>query len=106
LGVIIASYSLAVLAKGRRMNSVLLILAVLSVGAVAIATYVFTVAARNYVSDSAEDAGRPSRHDRAFIERSAKDRRRGDNIIQFPITLINGEVVSYDRRVDDRREAS
>jgi len=107
LGVIIASYSLAVLAKGRRMNSVLLVLAVLSVVAVVIATYVFTVAARNYVSDSADDIDRAKsygRDDRAFIKRSAKDRRREDNVIQFPITLINGEVVSYDRRVGDRRE--
>ncbi len=89
------------------MNSVLLILAVLSVGAVAIATYVFTVAARNYVSDSSDDMDTPKSYgpdDRAFIERAAKDRRRAGNVIQFPIKLINGEVVSYDRRVGDRRE--
>jgi len=88
------------------MNSVLLVFAVLSIGAVAVATYVFTVAARNYVSDPTHGADKANDYgpdDRAYIERSAKDRRRRDNIIQFPITLTNGDVISCDRRAGDRR---
>ena len=47
------------------MNNLLLMFAVLSLGAVAVATYVFTVAARNYVSESA-DEGELSIDDSSF----------------------------------------
>lgn len=91
------------------MSGVLLIFAVLSIGAVAVATYVFTVAARNYVSDPTADAEQHNdqRHEeRVFVERSAQDRRQTNNVIQFPITLSNGEVVLQDRRAGERRAAS
>lgn len=91
------------------MNTILLILGVLSLGAVLIAAYVFTVAARNYVSDTAETGDTFIESDeatRGFVERSNSDRRQNDNIIEFPITLSSGEVVYRDRRTSDRRAAS
>jgi len=88
------------------MNSLLLIFAVLSLVAVAIATYVFTVAARNYVSDSVdEDELAVDDKDRELVNRSAQDRRQPNNVIHFPIQLSNGEVVYRDRRVGERRSA-
>lgn len=90
------------------MNTILLILGVLSLGAVLIAAYVFTVAARNYVSDS-NDAGDSfvdnDEITRSFVERTDSDRRQNDNVIEFPITLASGEVVHRDRRTGDRRAA-
>ena len=90
------------------MNTILLILGVLSLGAVLIAAYVFTVAARNYVSDS-NDAGDSfvdnDEITRSFVERTDSDRRQNDNVIEFPITLASGEVVYRDRRTGDRRAA-
>lgn len=89
------------------MNTALLILAVLSVGAVVIATYVFMVAARNYVSDSTENEQIPGRNEtgkREFVERSSADRRQ-NNVIDFPITLTSGDVIYRERRVAERRSA-
>ena len=90
------------------MSSVLLIFVVLSIAAVALATYVFTVAARNYVSDPVGDDERVDDEalaERAFVERSGSDRRQSSNVIQFPMTLPSGEVVFHDRRTGDRRAA-
>ena len=88
------------------MNNLLLMFAVLSLGAVAVATYVFTVAARNYVSESA-DEGELSVDDSSFElgGRSGRDRRQTNNVIAFPILLSSGDVVTEDRRVGERRSA-
>lgn len=88
------------------MNNLLLMFAVLSLGAVAVATYVFTVAARNYVSDSA-DEGELSVDDSSLElgGRSGRDRRQTNNVIAFPILLSSGDVVTEDRRVGERRSA-
>lgn len=91
------------------MNIVLLVLAVLSVGAVAIAAYVFMVAARNYVSDVPDEGQRledDETYNLEYVQRSAEDRRKISNVIDFPITLSSGEVVFRDRRLSERRSAS
>jgi hypothetical protein len=87
------------------MSTVLLILGILSLGAVLIAAYVFTVAARNYVSESADidDTLDDFPKTRIFVERSGFDRRENHNVIEFPLTLSNGEVVYCDRRAGERR---
>jgi len=78
---------------------------VLSLGAVAVATYVFTVAARNYVSDSSDDEYLSVDNDgsREQVSRSPEDRRQPNNVIYFPIQLSSGDVVYRDRRIDERR---
>jgi len=88
------------------MSSVLWIFIILSICAVAVATYVFTVAARNYVSDApAEEDNRDEawQTERVFVERSGQDRRHNNNVIQFPMTLPSGEVILHDRRTGERR---
>ena len=91
------------------MDVVLIILGVLGFGAIVIAAYVFTVAARTYVS--AEDNLQRKNHappaDKPFVERSPRDRRSGSGeTARFPLT-VNGEVVTKDRRrLPDRRKAA
>jgi hypothetical protein len=89
------------------MDIVLIILGVLGFGAIVIAAYVFTVAARNYVSD--EDHPQratpvtPGAHN--FIPRSPTDRRRNEPAV-FPLT-VNGVVIAQDRRhLPERRAAA
>ncbi|MCF7981151.1 MAG: hypothetical protein K9K86_04150 [Pseudomonadales bacterium] len=91
------------------MNTVLLVLGILGVGAILIAAYVFTVAARNYVSDSSsslevvDDEGQQ----KLYIVRTAHDRRKFTGKTDFPITLPTGEVIRFERRsAVDRRAAS
>ena len=86
------------------MDVVLIILGILGFGAIVIAAYVFTVAARNYVSEDSDDAPsalEPSlRQD--FVVRAGSDRRRGVQPT-FPLT-VNSVVISRDRReLPDRR---
>jgi hypothetical protein len=88
------------------MDIVLIILGVLGFGAIVIAAYVFTVAARNYVSDEdhpqRDTPATPGEHH--FISRSPVDRRQ-NKPIEFPLTL-NGVVIPQDRRqLSDRRAA-
>ena len=87
------------------MDTVLLIFGVLGLGAMVIAAYVFTVSARNYVS---EDRSRGSRNAEAdspssnHIMRSEFDRRQ-QKPQSFPIT-VNGVLIEDDRRTfPDRR---
>jgi len=78
---------------------ILIILGVLGIGAILIAAYVFTVAARNYVSEEEE-----LRNGRVMVQRSHTDRRSGQTV-QFPLT-VNGVVIHEDRRkIPDRRRA-
>ena len=85
------------------MNTVLLILGVLGLGAVIIAAYVFTVAARNYVSEHKHHETERSERPAAPITRSNKDRRQTTNVLPFPIT-VNGILVAEERRwLPDRR---
>lgn len=88
------------------MNNLLLMFAVLSLGAVAVATYVFTVAARNYVSDSSDDEELSlDDSDLELGGRSGHDRRQSNNVIDFPIQLPGGDIVYRDRRIGERRSA-
>ena len=89
------------------MEVVLIVLGVLGFGAIVIATYVFTVAARNYVS--AEDNHRRRAQDgappRQMVPRSPTDRRSGKTV-QFPL-MVNGILIPEDRRhLPDRRKAA
>ena len=91
------------------MDIVLIILGVLGVGAIAISAYVFTVAARNYVSEDhkkhrSSPQGNPVRA-RMLITRSEKDRRSGKPVT-FPLT-VNGVLIAKERRHQpDRRRAA
>jgi hypothetical protein len=90
------------------METVLLILGVLGFGAVVIAVYVFTTAARDYVSNThyeprAEDT---DDHERLYVVRSQVDRRqtRAANL-EFPLRMASGETIAMDRRMQhDRRQ--
>ena len=89
------------------MDTVLLILGILGFGAVVIAAYVFTVAARNYVSEyeDAGETGKAKPGSGAFIERNQSDRRQ---VVQldFPIT-VSGVLIQEDRRkMPERRHAA
>ena len=89
------------------MNTVLLVLGALGFGAVVISAYVFTVAARKYVSDDADDAKgeesiSPDSLSPKYILREQKDRRQVP-ATSFPIT-VNGITIASDRRkLPDRR---
>jgi hypothetical protein len=84
------------------MNTVLIILGILGGGAVLIATYVFIVAARAYVSEGS--ALTCSTRAQEYLDRGASDRRSGEGI-DFPL-VVNGIVIPKDRRKrPDRRLA-
>ena len=91
------------------MNTVLLIIGILGIGAILIAAYVFTVAARNYVSNgqSANAVSTGGEDNRLYVVRSNQDRRQHTGNHGFPLTLNSGEVIEFDRRhAQDRRAAS
>ena len=87
------------------MNTFLLVLGVLGIGAVVIAAYVFTVAARNYVSEGHEKYNANAEDEEyLYIVRSPYDRRQGDTDADFPLKLSSGDVIPFDRRATaDRR---
>lgn len=86
------------------MDVVLIILGVLGFGAIVVSTYVFTVAARTYVSD---EHRRPRGHgnetpSRQMLARNTNDRRSG-RPVTFPLT-VNSILIANDRRSrPDRR---
>jgi hypothetical protein len=89
------------------MDVVLIILGVLGFGAIVIAAYVFTVAARNYVS--AEDGRRRQSRmppaGKRLVNRNPNDRRSGKPV-EFPLT-VNGILIPQDRRHSpERRQAA
>ena len=89
------------------MEIVLIVLGILGFGAIVIAAYVFTVAARNYVSDDTNVPHGESTAARreGFVTRDPKDRRRGVPV-EFPLT-VNSVVITRDRRESpDRRAAA
>lgn len=89
------------------MDVILIILGIMGVGAIVISTYVFMVAARNYVSEDyrgfrghADES--PVHH---LVARSPTD-RRSDRPVTFPLA-VNGILIANDRRtLPDRRVAS
>ena len=85
------------------MDLVLIALGVLGFGAIAIAAYVFTVAARNYVSSDQflkPQDDKPS-NGRVDVEFELPE-RRGDRPAQFPLT-VDGITVVKDRRQHSER---
>jgi hypothetical protein len=89
------------------MDAVLVTLGVLGLGAIIISAYVFTVAARNYVSDDhSSKRNQPDGEPVPFVDkRSGTDRRQADPVA-FPLKL-HGRLILEDRRVNpDRREAA
>jgi len=89
------------------MDVILIILGVLGLGAIVISTYVFTVAARSYVSEdkrlSGDRVGEVTPH--TFVPRNPRDRRSA-RPVTFPLT-VNGILIAHDRRSGaDRRIAS
>ena len=88
------------------MQTVLIILGVLGFGAVVISAYVFTVAARNYVSEKHgnDDTGSgPDNGEKLYVVRNSLERRKRNNAV-FPLELESGEVIHMDRRrYADRR---
>ena len=86
------------------MDAVLTTLGIMGLAAVGISTYVFLVAARNYVSEE----NRPSQASssepapRQLVARKPAD-RRGGRSVTFPLA-VNGILIASDRRVlIDRR---
>lgn len=86
------------------MDAVLIILGVIGVGAIVIAAYVFTVAARHYVSDD-EYGVRNHSHPpfgKVLINRNPGDRRSGQPVT-FPF-ITSDVLIRHDRRrLPDRR---
>lgn len=86
------------------MDVILIVLGVLGFGAVVVSTYVFTVAARTYVSD---EHRRPrgnggASQPRQQVVRNPNDRRSG-RPVTFPLT-VNSILIANDRRSGtDRR---
>lgn len=79
------------------MDTILIVLGVIGFCAVVVSAYVFTVAARHFVSDDefeldSEDPSQP----REWSVRSPYDRRRG-HPVNFPLH-VNGVLVPRDRR--------
>jgi hypothetical protein len=86
------------------MDVVLTILGALGFSAIAISTYVFMVAARNYVSDDHRRfRGSPLESTpQQLVARSPTD-RRGGRSVTFPLA-VNGILISHCRRnLHDRR---
>jgi hypothetical protein len=90
------------------MDTVLIVLGVLGLGAIVISAYVFMVAARNYVSAENDVNRRPNKTNssgKPRVMRASRDRRSG-RPVQFPLT-VNGIVVPEERRhTPDRRRAA
>jgi hypothetical protein len=82
------------------MDTVLIVIGVLGFGAVVIATYVFTVTGRAYVSEDIDNKG--NFQGTRYIARTPFERRSVEQA-EFPLT-VNGILVEVDRRfVMDRR---
>ncbi len=89
------------------MQTVLIILGVLGFGAVVISAYVFTVAARNYVSEREEEelsGDTPGNGEKLYVVRSTNDRRQREATV-FPLELASGEVIHLDRRRQPERRS-
>lgn len=86
------------------MGTVLTGIAVLGLGALLVSVYVFTAAARNFVSDDDSRDMQPEPGVLVSINaRSGDDRRKSTPVTLFPLT-INGVVIPEDRRhLPDRR---
>jgi hypothetical protein len=87
------------------MDVVLVTLGIMGFGAITVSTYVFLVAARNYVSEdnrtSRENSSEPA-PPHQLVARKLSDRRSG-RPVTFPLA-VNGILIASDRRtLADRR---
>lgn len=78
------------------MDELSVFLGVLAFCAALLAAYVFTVAARKFVSDE-DNRTDPDRSSSDGHYQRQGDRRSGDRIVKFPL-LVNGIVIPRDRR--------
>jgi hypothetical protein len=78
------------------MDVVLTILGIMGLGAIAISTYVFVAAARNYVSDDHRRFRMESASAQP-IARNPTDRRSGRSVT-FPLA-VNSILIARDRRI-------
>lgn len=94
------------------MGNVLLVLfAVLGMGALLISLYVFTASARRFVSD--DETTSPGNvalfsgnaANESTWKARGEDRRQSSQVVSFPLE-VNGELVREDRRVGRDRRAS
>ena len=86
------------------MDVLLIIMGTMGFIAILVSTYVFIVAARNYVSDDQMPFLNKSQaiNRRSRVERNPADRRNGRHVT-FPLT-VNGILIPNDRRyLSDRR---
>jgi len=89
------------------MEALLTLVGILGLGALLISVYVFSVAARKFVSDDEKNKlqfSNSSASNDGWIPRTREDRRQNRKSVQFPIR-VNGELVQHDRRKGDRRAA-
>ena len=89
------------------MDVLLIIMGTMGFMAILVSTYVFIMAARNYVSDDQTPFLNKSQaiNRRLRVERNPADRRNGRQVT-FPLT-VNGILIPNDRRfMSDRRLAA
>lgn len=88
------------------MDALLITLGILGFGAILISAYVFTVAARTYVSEEDKKYGRANGSASYHMVTRRPDDRRSGQPVSFPLT-VNGLLITHDRRVlADRRQAA
>ncbi len=88
------------------MDVVLIILGILGFGAIMISAYIFTVAARNYVSDDHRKYPRSATTAKQQMVVRRPSDRRGGQAVTFPLT-VNGMLIAHDRRhTPERRRAA
>ena len=88
------------------MDTMLAILGIFGLGAICVSAYIFTVAARNYVSweDQSPTETSPGGGERLYTSRRQRDRRKGEPV-EFPLT-VNGVLIPRDRRRQPERRSS
>ena len=88
------------------MDLILIILGGVGLAAILISAYVFTVAARLYVSDEESQqtgAVKPRKTHDNWVTRRPGDRRKGGPVA-FPL-VVNGEIITSDRRIHPERRS-
>ena len=77
------------------MDVLLALIAVLGFTALILSVYIFSVAARSFVSDKVDRGD--AHHAKVLMPRRIHDRRKAPPVTLFPI-VINGVVIPVDRR--------
>jgi hypothetical protein len=87
------------------MQTILIVLGILGLGAVVISAYVFTVAARNYVTEKNQTNDGEVHDEKLFVVRTQPERRDSTDQTGFPLTLDDGTVITDERRKGERRRS-